>query len=288
MAIITEFHEGDEEALAPAAKAVGGSDEDVLAAVLARTGGPLPFLQAAMDVARKRSDLFRDPAAAGKVAEMAKAARAQAQAEEKLRKVREEARQLTGRRRNEEARKGKVEGKAESTEKDGWLVREPNAENGLDLEKYSWSQELSEVNITVPVPQGTQSRFVVCEIEKNHLKVALKGQTPIIDGELYRPVKVGDCFWNIEDGKSLSILLTKQNQKEWWACVIRGGLELDIKKVKIMPSKFSELDLDSECRQALQKACYDRRQKMMGLPTSDETQMQDLLKKFAKKDFSRG
>jgi len=49
------------------------------------------------------------------------------------------------------------------------------------LEKYSWTQELSEVNITVPVPQGTKSMFVVCEIEKNHLKVALKGQTPIID-----------------------------------------------------------------------------------------------------------
>jgi len=49
------------------------------------------------------------------------------------------------------------------------------------LEKYSWTQELSEVNITVPVPQGTKSVFVVCEIEKNHLKVALKAQTPIID-----------------------------------------------------------------------------------------------------------
>lgn len=40
---------------------------------------------------------------------------------------------------------------------------------------------MSEVNITVPVPQGTKSMFVVCEIEKNHLKVAIKGQTPIID-----------------------------------------------------------------------------------------------------------
>lgn len=40
---------------------------------------------------------------------------------------------------------------------------------------------MSEVNITVPVPQGIKSMFVVCEIEKNHLKVAVKGQTPIID-----------------------------------------------------------------------------------------------------------
>ena len=80
MAIITDSQEdGDGEVAAPsAAKAISRSDEDVFAAVLERTGGPLPFLQAAIDVARERSGLFRDPTAASKVAAMAKAARAQA------------------------------------------------------------------------------------------------------------------------------------------------------------------------------------------------------------------
>lgn len=57
----------------------------------------------------------------------------------------------------------------------------PNRGNGLDLEKYSWTQTLQEVNINVPVPAGTKARFVVCEIKKNHLKVGLKGQPPIIE-----------------------------------------------------------------------------------------------------------
>lgn len=57
-----------------------------------------------------------------------------------------------------------------------------------------------------------------------------------------------------EDGKSLSILLSKQNKKEWWASVIRGGPELDIKKVKIMPSRFCDLDMDPETRMDLQKS----------------------------------
>jgi hypothetical protein len=65
-------------------------------------------------------------------------------------------------------------------------LTEPNAGNGLDLEKYSWTQQLPEVNVTVPVPQGTKSRFVVCDIKKAHLKVGLKGQPPIIDVSTYK------------------------------------------------------------------------------------------------------
>lgn len=57
----------------------------------------------------------------------------------------------------------------------------PNSGNGLDLDKYSWTQTLQEVTVNIPVPQGTKSRFVMCEIKKNHLKIGLKGQPPIID-----------------------------------------------------------------------------------------------------------
>ncbi|KAL5661395.1 hypothetical protein ACJX0J_028520, partial [Zea mays] len=157
-------------------------------------------------------------------------------------------------------------------------VRQPNAGNGLDLEKYSWTQQLPEVNITIPVPQGTKSRFVVFDLKKNHLKVGLKGQPPIIDGELYKPVKVDDCFWSIEDGRTLSILLTKHDQMEWWKSVIKGDPEVDTQKVEPENSKLS--DLDPETRQTVEKMMFDQRQKQMGLPTSDEMQKQEILKKF--------
>ncbi|KAL4616497.1 hypothetical protein ACB092_07G203200 [Castanea dentata] len=74
-----------------------------------------------------------------------------------------------------------------------------DASSSLDLENYSWTQTLEEVTLNVPVP--TVSSSVVCEIKKNHLKVGLKGQPPIIDGELFRPVKPDDCYWSIEDQK---------------------------------------------------------------------------------------
>jgi hypothetical protein len=56
----------------------------------------------------------------------------------------------------------------------------PNRGNGADLEKYSWTQTLSELYISVPVPQGTKARMVNAEIKKTSITIGLKGQPPII------------------------------------------------------------------------------------------------------------
>ena len=36
-------------------------------------------------------------------------------------------------------------------------------------------------------------------ITKTKLRVGLKGQPPILEGELSEPVKADDCMWNIAD-----------------------------------------------------------------------------------------
>ncbi|KAK8511898.1 hypothetical protein V6N13_073728 [Hibiscus sabdariffa] len=190
----------------------------------------------------------------------------------------------------EEEKKKKVKKEAEKKPREGDggdgkdnkqtnpMLRVPNKGNGLDFERYSWTQSIQEVTVIVPVPPGTRSKLVDCEMRKSYLKVGLKGHPPVIDGYLFQVIKPDDCYWSMEDNDSISIVLSKQNQLEWWKCLIKGEPEIDTQKVEPESSRIS--DLDPETRRTVEKLMFDRRQKAMGLPTSDEIEKQAMLKQF--------
>ncbi|KAI3858856.1 hypothetical protein MKW92_026348 [Papaver armeniacum] len=267
-----------------------GADDEVLKSILDRKT-PIGVLETAIDFLQRKSDLFKDDDVEKKVSALVRAAK------EKERKKKAEEDQLKAEKRLAESvasKKAVAPEKAASAsdsepEKEESNRRVPNKGNGLDMDSYSWTQSLQEVTINIPVPEGTKSKFVSCEIKKNHLKVGLKGQPPILDGDFFQTVKVDDCFWSIEDSKFISILLTKQNQMEWWKYLVKGEPEIDTQKVEPETSKLS--DLDPETRSTVEKMMFDQRQKSMGLPTSEETQKQEMLKKFMSEhpemDFSR-
>ncbi|XP_012474434.1 protein BOBBER 1 [Gossypium raimondii] len=157
-------------------------------------------------------------------------------------------------------------------------LRVPNKGNGLDLENYSWTQTIQEATVIVPVPPGTRSKSVECQMKKSRLKVGLRGQPPIIDGELFQAIKPDDCYWSMEDNDSISIVLSKQKQLEWWQSLVKGEPEIDTQKVEPESSRIS--DLDPETRLTVEKLMFDQRQKALGLPASDEIQKQAMLKQF--------
>uniref|UniRef100_A0A1J3ICV9 Protein BOBBER 2 n=1 Tax=Noccaea caerulescens TaxID=107243 RepID=A0A1J3ICV9_NOCCA len=242
---------------------------------------PLGFLEKVLDFIGKESNFLMKDTAEKEISTAVKAAKEKlSQAEKKKKAERESLKPVEKKPKKEsvppvepmEVEKPKEEEKKEA----GPIV--PNKGNGLDFEKYSWTQNLQEVTVTIPVPDGTKSRSVTCEIKKNRLKVGLKGQDPIIDGEFFHPVKPDDCFWNIEDQKVISVLLTKQDQMEWWKYCVKGEPEIDTQKVEPESSKLA--DLDPETRSSVEKMLFDQRQKQMGLPTSDEIEKKDMMKKF--------
>jgi cobalamin biosynthesis Mg chelatase CobN len=112
MAIISDFKE--DEAPQQAAAAGPGVEESLVAA-LERSGGALPFLQAAIDVAHRRSGLFRDPSAVSKVTAMAAAVRAQVEAEERAAREAKRKAEEAERKAAAEAQKAAAEAAATAT-----------------------------------------------------------------------------------------------------------------------------------------------------------------------------
>ena len=139
----------------------------------------------------------------------------------------------------------------------------PNAGNGGQCDKYSWEQSLGEVTVNVPIPAGTTSKQLTVDIQKEHLKVGIKGQPLMIDGKLHKAVKKGDSIWCLETDDSgariLQISLTKKEGQNWWSCIIQGDPEINTQKVEPENSKIS--DLDGETRGVVEKMMYDQRQK---------------------------
>jgi hypothetical protein len=60
-----------------------------------------------------------------------------------------------------------------------------------------WTQKLTDVTVNVPVPKGTRGKMIDVVIQNQRLKVGLKGQPSIIDGELFGVVKTADCAWTL-------------------------------------------------------------------------------------------
>ena len=165
--------------------------------------------------------------------------------------------------------------------------------NGGSTDNYTWTQTLKEVNVLVPIRAGIRGKHMDVVIKKGKIKVAIKGEEPLLAGELHKNVKPDDCTWTLEDneehGRCAVLYFEKENQMEWWKCVVQGDEEIDTSKVEPENSNLS--DLDGETRQTVEKMMYDQRQKAMGKPTSDEQKKDDILKKFMAQhpemDFSK-
>jgi hypothetical protein len=164
----------------------------------------------------------------------------------------------------------------------------PLGNGGTVPGKYTWTQTLAEVQITVPLPTGTRGRDMNVVMGKRHLKVGLLRQPLIIDAPLHKIIILDDSFWTIEDNNRLVLNLQKSNQMEWWECVCQGDPSIDITKIR--PENSSVSDLDGETRKTVEKMMYDQRQRAQGLPTSDEEEKLNMLKKFQEQhpelDFS--
>jgi hypothetical protein len=68
-------------------------------------------------------------------------------------------------------------------------------------------------------------------------QVGLKGQPPILEGELPFDVKPDDSMWNLADGRLLELSLAKQDAMRWWPHVLQGEPQINIQKVRVQAAR---------------------------------------------------
>jgi hypothetical protein len=77
---------------------------------------------------------------------------------------------------------------------------------------------LGEVDITVPVPEGSKGRDLNVVIQKKKLSVGLKGKEKIMDGELCQEIKIEESTWTLGKGS----IIYAQMSASWFTALRRG------------------------------------------------------------------
>eukprot|EP00116_Pleurobrachia_bachei_P007022 sb/3467284/ len=166
---------------------------------------------------------------------------------------------------------------------------EPNSGNGANYDHYSFTQTLEELEVRVPLGGVYKSRDCKVDIKDRSLSVGLKGQEPLLKGELFAKILTDEAMWHLEDNQAVVLTLEKFNKVEWWGTIIKGDTEISTKKVQPENSKLG--DLDGDTRGMVEKMMYDQRQKAAGKPTSDDEKKAETMRKFMEQhpemDFSK-
>lgn len=166
---------------------------------------------------------------------------------------------------------------------------QPNSGNGGKGPNYVWTQTLSEITVTIPVPAETTSKQVKAQITDTTVDVRLTDGKILLEGKLYADVRSEESFWQLDRAEQVVTLhLDKRDDMNWWACVVKGHDEINISSIEPGNSRLD--DLDGETRSMVEKMMYDQRQKAAGKPTSEEQQKMALFEKFKREhpemDFS--
>ncbi len=80
--------------------------------------------------------------------------------------------------------------------------------NGGRTEKYTWTQTLQEVSVSIPVPAGVTSKMLNVKITSKNIEVGVKGGETIVAGPLHASVQLDECLWLL-DKNCVDVTLSK-------------------------------------------------------------------------------
>ena len=165
----------------------------------------------------------------------------------------------------------------------------PDSYNGAIRDKYSWSQEMYDVDVRVRLPDYvTSANQCYVTITKKHLKVSVKDPSGgkfenIVDGELLYEVKCDASMWSLcnaipKAGEYRHVYINLEKIEElWWDALLVGEQKISLNNISCVKSMD---DVDEESKGKLQEMVFNERQKKLGLPQSHQIKMEPKLRKM--------
>lgn len=157
------------------------------------------------------------------------------------------------------------------------IITQKNSEsyNGAIREKYSWSQTIMDLDVTIKLPPDIKSsKDLKVTINPGDVCVARSNGDIIIKDTLPFKIKTIESFWSISENRLLMHL--EKLKERWWNKFLNGEEEIDLSKIDCS-RPLDELPEDSIAK--VRELQWNQEQKLKGLPTSDEIRNIEILKK---------
>ncbi|KAM6902976.1 nudC domain-containing protein 3 [Xenentodon cancila] len=166
-----------------------------------------------------------------------------------------------------------------SAESQDQFQSNPDSYNGAVRENYSWSQDYTDVEVRVLVPETVvKGRQVSVSLQTGSIRVSMRDgaqERVLMEGEFTHKINTEDSLWSLEPGKCVLLSLNKTSEV-WWNAVLKGEKEIDVNQIN---RERSMATVDEEEHAVLDRLTFDYHQKLQGKPQSHEMKVHEMLKK---------
>lgn len=105
----------------------------------------------------------------------------------------------------------------------GGMSAEELATAGGKGDGYTWSQDETEVEVILEVPEGTGKKEVKAQFKPGSFKVAVASKGFEASFELFSKVSSDDCTWTWLDARQIAITMEKATEGESWLALVKEG-----------------------------------------------------------------
>ncbi|XP_067005129.1 nudC domain-containing protein 3 [Anabrus simplex] len=161
--------------------------------------------------------------------------------------------------------------------------------NGAVRDGYRWAQTISDIDVQVTVPPYVRKgRNVRVDVTATTLSVSILEENSsdqwrsLVYGELCHRTNKDDSVWSLVPGQYVQLHLEKTGDR-WWDALFVSEPKIDLKNIDA--SRPMD-DLSQEEQMKIQELMWNHERKQKGLPTSDEMDMQKIMKEAWDKEGS--